>query len=128
MHTRPITPSTVIINAGGGSGGTGTYTVSAGGTAVNYGAAATTSYTWNSEPSPNTIHVRGDAVFDGTITWQGRDMREWFESVESRLGMLRPNPKLEQGWEELANLRQQYVELENKLLEQQRVFDILKKE
>lgn len=73
------------------------------------------------------IHVQGDAVFEGNITWQDRDMREWFESVESRLAILRPNPDLEREWSELARLRQQYVELERNLLAKQQVFDILKK-
>jgi hypothetical protein len=76
---------------------------------------------------PTAIHVNGDAVFKGNIEWQGRDMREWFASVESRLAMLHPNPELEQDWEQLQQLRMQYVELERKLLEKQRTFDILKK-
>lgn len=124
---------TVSVGPGGGGGsGASTVTVSnpvlMGGTVIGpsngSGNWAQTSQT----VAPGKIHVQGDAVFDGNITWQGRDMQEWFATVESRLGMLRPNPKLEQGWEELAQLRQQYVELERKLLEQQRVFDILKQE
>ena len=55
-------------------------------------------------------------------------MREWFDSVESRLAMLQPNPELEKDWEELSRIRMQYVELERKLLEQQRVYNILKKD
>jgi hypothetical protein len=35
--------------------------------------------------------------------------------------------RLEQDWQELQQLREQYMELERKLLEQQKVFDILKK-
>jgi hypothetical protein len=109
--------STISI-VGAGGGGTG---------GVSYGPIYTTNATTTSAAS-GKIHVQGDAVFEGNITWQGRDMREWFEAVENKLGMLRPNPKLEAGWEELSQLRQQYVELEKKLLEQQRVFDILKQE
>ena len=125
---------TVSVGPGGG-GGSGASTVSImnsggsnpvmmGGTVIGPGTWATTS---DIRPNTNKIHVQGDAVFEGNIKWQGRDMREWFASVESRLAMLKPNPELEQGWEELAELRQQYVELERKLLERQRVFDILKK-
>ena len=55
-------------------------------------------------------------------------MREWFESVESRLAILQPNTKLEAEYEELAELSRQYRELEKRLLEKQRVFDILKKQ
>jgi hypothetical protein len=120
---------TVSVGPGGGGSGVSTVSVSnpvlMGGSVIGPGNG---SGNWTQTVTPGKIHVQGDAVFDGNITWQGRDMREWFASVESRLAMLKPNPKLEQGWEELANLRQQYVELERKLLEQQRVFDILKKE
>ena len=121
---------TVSVGPGGGGGG-GASTISVsnpvlmGGTVIspNNGSG-----NWTQTVASGKIHVQGDAVFDGNITWQGRDMREWFASVESRLAMLKPNPELEQGWDELAKLRQQYVELERKLLEQQRVFDILKQE
>ena len=122
---------TVLVGPGGG-GGSGASTISVrnpvlmGGTVIGPNSNGTGN--WTQTVTPGKIHVQGDAVFDGNITWQGRDMREWFASVEARLGMLRPNPELEQGWDELAELRQQYVELERKLLEQQRVFDILKKE
>lgn len=75
----------------------------------------------------NAIHVSGDAVFHGNIEWQGRDMREWFARVEARLGMLQTNPKMEAEWSELQALGDQYRALERKLLEQQQVFDILKK-
>ncbi len=84
-------------------------------------------FTWSSSNTNSQIHVRGDAVFEGNITWQDRDMREWFESVESRLAILHPNPELEAEWSELAELRIKYVELERELLAKQQVFDILKK-
>lgn len=90
----------------------------------------TSAYTWSGPSitqSGAKIHVQGDAVFEGNITWQDRNMREWFESVEARLAMLRPNPDLEEEWAELAQLRQQYVELEREIIAKQKVFDILKK-
>jgi hypothetical protein len=43
------------------------------------------------------------------------------------LAILVPNVRIEKDWKELQRLREQYIELEKKLLEQQRVFDILKK-
>ena len=110
----------------------GTYgNVTIGGSSSTYSVFGTsTDYTW-SGPSLTQmgakIHVQGDAVFEGNITWQDRDMREWFESVESKLAILKPNPDLEAEWSELAELRMKYVELERRLLEKQQVFDILKK-
>ena len=121
---------TVSLGPGGGGGSGGTSTVSVSNPVLMGGAVIGPS-TWTNTTNdikPRRIEVHGDAIFEGNITWKGRDMQEWFATVESRLGMLQPNPKLEQGWEELAQLRQQYVELERKLLEQQQVFDILKQE
>lgn len=114
----PLDPATYGNVTIGGSGGT--YSV--------FGAS--TDYTWSGlglTQNEAKIHVQGDAVFEGNITWQDRDMREWFESVEARLAILRPNPDLEAEWSELADLRQRYVELERELLAKQQVFDILKK-
>jgi hypothetical protein len=107
--------STVSVIGGGGGGG-GTY-------GPIYATNATTT-----AAASGRILVQGDATFEGNITWQGRDMREWFEAVESRLAILQPNPKMEQDWDELRDLGDQYRALERKLTEQQRVFDILKKE
>ena len=106
-----------VAIGGAGSGGT-------------YATTGATSYTWGTTNtktlSTGQVIIAGDAVFEGNITWQDRDMREWFESVESRLAMLQPNTKLEAEYEELAELGRQYKELEKRLLEKQRVFDILK--
>ena len=116
IYTKPYTYGNISITAGGHGGG---------GTGYTTGASYSVNSTWTN-PSPGKIVMKGDCEFEGNITWQDRDMREWFESVESRLAILQPNTKLEAEWEELADLRKQYVELEKKLLEKQRVFDILK--
>ena len=107
-------------------------TYSSGNIAISNNGTGSTGLTYTStwaptEMKPSAINVNGDAVFHGNIEWQGRDMREWFARVESRLGMLQTNPKLEQDWKKLQDLRMQYVELERELLEKQRIFDILKK-
>jgi hypothetical protein len=108
MAHDPLDPDTYISIGKLGTGGTG--------------------YTFANPVTTNAkIHVQGDAVFDGDIQVQGRSIMDTLESIEQRLAILVPNVRLEQDWKELQNLRQQYVELERKLLEQQRVFDILKK-
>jgi hypothetical protein len=118
-YTIPIQSTTatagkITINSGvAGSGGT-------------HGPIYTTTGAWSNATS-GTVAIKGDAVFEGDITWQGRNMRTWLESVEARLNILQPNPKLEAEWSELAELRMRYVELEKQLLEKQQVFDILKK-
>ena len=117
----PGSSASTISIVGGGSGGSGIGT---------HGPIYTTNAQWANAASPTSgrIHVQGDAVFEGKITWQGRDLREWFEAVEGRLAMLQPNPKMEEDWDELKELGDQYRALEKKLKEQQQVFDILKKE
>lgn len=104
--------STISIVGGGGGG-------------VIYNNSWST--TGVSDIKSNAIHVNGDAVFKGNITWKDRDMREWFESVEARLALLQPNSDLEAEWSELAELRQRYVELERDIIAKQQLFDILKK-
>ncbi len=110
--------SIYVVGGGGGGGGGGGYTMH------SSGATWTTA---QSDIKSGSIQVQGDAVFHGNITWKNRDMREWFETVESRLGMLQPNPKMEEDWDELRELGDRYRALEKKLTEQQQVFDILKK-
>ena len=110
-YTYPHTIGNLTIATGGtGGGGTG-YSVN---------------NTWTNSNSGKVV-IAGDCEFKGNISWQDRDLREWLESIETRLGMLQPNPQLEADWDELAEIRRQYVELERQLLEKQRVFDILKK-
>ena len=105
----------ISINAGAsGSGGTS-------------GPIYTTGSTWTNSGGSGKVLIAGDCEFQGNISWHGRDLREWLASIETRLGMLQPNPKLEAEWSELAELRMRYVELEKQLLEKQQVFDILKK-
>lgn len=48
------------------------------------------------------------------------------QAIESRLNVLRPNEKLESEWNELAELGRRYRELEADILEQTRLWTILK--
>jgi hypothetical protein len=45
------------------------------------------------------------------------DMKEWMSQVDSKLAILRPNPKLEAEWTELKKLREKYIQLEKTLEE-----------
>jgi hypothetical protein len=74
------------------------------------------------------LKVNGDAEFAGDVRVRGRSIDETLTRIEERLAILVPNEKLEQDWEELHQLRMQYVELERKLLEKQQTFDILRKQ
>lgn len=61
------------------------------------------------------------------IEINGVSLCETLKNLEQRLNILRPNPSLETEWNELKQLGEQYRELENKILEKQKMWDILKK-
>ena len=70
---------------------------------------------------------------DGIVMPQGSDIKvggksltEAIEKIEERLGILKPNPELEDRWEQLKDLRKQYQELEKELLEKEKMWKILK--
>jgi hypothetical protein len=44
------------------------------------------------------------------------------------LGILRPNEELESRWDQLKELRKQYVALEKDLIEKEKMWELLKKE
>ena len=113
-NTAPGSASTLSVSGGTGGGGT--------------------SYIWDNKSLSagttqiqSTLKVSGDADFDGDVRLKGQSIAETFNKINERLNILVPNEKLEKDWSELAELRMQYVELERRLLEKQRTFDILKK-
>jgi hypothetical protein len=56
----------------------------------------------------------------------GRSLTEAIDKIEERLGILHPNPELEDRWQQLKDLRNQYQELEKELLEKEKMWKILK--
>lgn len=106
-----------------------TYAIKGGGTTIPSSVWANQGTSWNTnltDLSPGSLKVSGTAEFEGDVILQGRNLSDWLTAVESRLGMLEPNPALEQDYQQLKALGDQYRALEQKLLEQQRIFDILK--
>ena len=75
----------------------------------------------------STLSVSGDADVGGDIRVKGRSLAEFMDSVEQRLNMLRPNPQLEQEWDQLRELGEQYRALEQQLLEKERMWQTLKR-
>jgi hypothetical protein len=75
----------------------------------------------------NTLQVNGDANFEGDIKIKGKSLVDSLEKIEEKLAILRPNEQLEEKWEELRNLRKQYMELEKEIIEKEKIWDILKK-
>ena len=74
-----------------------------------------------------TLHVKGDADFDGEVSIKGKNIADMFSKIEERLAILHPNPELEEKWERLKSLGQMYRELEAEIIEKEKMWDILKK-
>lgn len=102
-------------------------------TCVSYSSG--NGYTWGSSDysiTSGSSYVNIDA--DGVKIREGGDIKvgdksltKAIEAIEERLGILHPNPALEDKWEQLKELRRQYVELEKDILEKEKIMDILKK-
>jgi len=114
---------------GGGSGnysfggaGSGAYTVIS-----SNGTGGTINPNWDFGYSKTGLTVKGDAEFDGDVKIKGKSISESLEKIEERLGILHPNEKLESKWDELRELRKQYMEKEKEIIEKQKMWDILKK-
>lgn len=73
------------------------------------------------------LDVRGDAHFHGDLKIQGQSLLNKLEKIEEKLAILHPNEELESRWEELRNLRKQYMELEKEIIEKEKVWEILKR-
>jgi hypothetical protein len=84
-----------------------------------------------------TLNTNWDTSYNDCITIGGQTINEqklkaldglqdWQEEVNKKLAILQPNPALEDRWEELKSLREQYIALEKDLLDKEKVWDIIK--
>ena len=77
----------------------------------------------------NSVHIDADGLTlkqGADIKIGGKSLCEAIEKIEERLGILKPNPELEDRWDQLRELRKQYIELEKDLLEKEKIMKILK--
>ena len=110
------------------------YTVGTGSTTVPYTYTTTgttginSGYSFNNNnPTTVQINTNGLTMAEGTdITVGGKSLTKAIEQIEERLGILHPNPELEDRWEKLKELRQQYIEMEKDILEKEKIMKILK--
>lgn len=77
---------------------------------------------------PTSLKVSGDADISGNLLVQGTNIVLVLENIQERLGLLVPNPAIEAEFDQLRELGDQYRKLEALLMEQKRVWEILKKE
>ena len=81
----------------------------------------------NNTTSGGTLQVKGDAEFEGDVKLKGKSINKTLEKIEERLAILHPNTELEEKWERLRGLRKMYMELEQEIIEKEKMWDILKK-
>lgn len=110
----------------------GNLTVTSGGSGYAPGQVFTTGIsapTWTTNttlnvPQSGRMELRGT---DADLVINGTSLSATLRLIQDRLNMLQPNTALEQEWDQLRELGEQYRKLEKQLNEKQRAWDILKK-
>lgn len=89
---------------------------------------STSSIPWISTNQNNKpLVVQGDAEITGDLMIKGKNISDSLERIEEKLAILHPNHELEEKWENLRDLRKQYIELEKEILEKEQIWNVLKK-
>jgi hypothetical protein len=131
---------TLYTGAGvGGSNGIDTITLDpliySSGTSITSPSSITwsqdysTNSTWTSTANSASVNIDTNGISvkeGGDIKIAGKSLSAAIEAIEERLGILNPNPELEDRWDQLKELRKQYMELEKDLLEKEKIMKILK--
>jgi hypothetical protein len=118
-------PTTVTT----GTGGLYNTAVPNGGYTVSTGAGAGYNWSTGTINTNQTVEINADGMKikeGGDITIGGKSLSEAIDKIEERLGILNPNPALEERWDKLKELRKQYIEMERDLLEKDKLMKILK--
>lgn len=87
----------------------------------------TTSYGYN----PPNVNINSDGITmkqDNDLKIGDRSLKDFMDKVEDQLAILRPAPELEEKWDQLRDLRKQYEECKQDILEKEKIMEILKRE
>jgi len=85
------------------------------------------SSTWTASDYANSsLQVRGDANFEGDVKIKGKSIIDLINNIEQRLAILHPNTELESKWEDLKKLGDMYRQLEQEIIEKEKMWAILK--
>jgi len=121
--TLPSTFTTTTI------GSTTNTTVPNGGYTITTGAGTGHNWTTATTNTNATVNINADGMQikeGGDIKIGGKSLSDAIDKIEERLGILNPNPELEERWDKLKELRKQYIEMEKDLLEKEKIMKILK--
>ena len=86
----------------------------------------TISNTWGNDVNVNINKDGIDIKEGGDIKVGGKSLMDAIAAIEDRLAILKPNPELEDRWEQLKDLRRQYEALEKDIIEKEKIMKILK--
>jgi hypothetical protein len=96
--------------------------------APGIGTGITANPTWVTNtltvPTSGRMELKGEQA---DIVINGVSLCDTLQFIQDRLNMLQPNQAVEQEWDQLRELGEQYRKLEKQLIEKQRAWDILKK-
>jgi hypothetical protein len=101
-------------------------------------SAYTTGYNWGhsnytittSDTSISNVNISSDGITmkeSTDIKLGERSLKDFMDRVEEHLAILKPAPELEDKWDQLKALRNQYESLKADILEKEKMWDILKK-
>lgn len=87
------------------------------------------SYTWDSTSTSVKIDTEGVHIPEGKDIFLGNlSLSDRLDRIESRLAILKPNTELEEEFQELKELGDQYRALEAHIKEKMKTFDTLRRE
>ena len=92
------------------------------GTGTNYAFAP--SYQQSVNIDTDGVQIKGE----GDLKIGDRSMKDFMDRVEDQLAILRPAPELEEKWDKLKELRRQYEECKQDILEKEKIMKILKED
>jgi hypothetical protein len=81
--------------------------------------------------SNTSVNITGDGITmkpEADIKIGDRSMKDFMNRVEDQLAILRPAPELEEKWDKLKELRRQYEECKQDILEKEKIMKILKED
>jgi hypothetical protein len=124
-NTAPFANSSVQLG-GSGSSGSGIYAISGGGGGGGGGGSGVLpSGNW---AKPYTTTNSGDVNIDANdIKLRGKSLMESLDRIEQRLGILDCDEQLEQHWDKLKALGDEYRQVKQHIEDKMKTFETLKK-
>jgi hypothetical protein len=113
---QALTDDTITLSSVSGATYTGPYT-------INTSNDTSISNPWGPTQASAKIQLNGEGA---DIEVNGKSLMTLLESIEHRLNILTPDPKLESEWNELRELGEQYRRLEQHIKDKQATWSRLK--